>query len=116
VRESQLEKEKLRAFVGPTLEQAHPSSPFAHVPQVGALEELPETDERDDRDFVVVYDTREGVVYLDEGGVPKLFGESSVFTLSRAFGKDVWPSNHFPTRRPEFWVTPAVGSSRRWLS
>ena len=112
MRESQLEKEKQRD-VAPTLEQALPSLPFAGIPQVDALRELPETDKRDNEDFVVVYDTQEGVIYSDEGGAPKIFGESSTFTFSRASGNDILPGKDFPTRRPEFWVTPAVSSSRR---
>ena len=109
MRESQQAKEKQRALVDPTpsLGQAHPSLPFARIPQVDTTGALPETNERDNEDFVVLYDNREGGIYFDEGGSPKLFGESSVYAFSRIFGKD------FPTRRPKFWITPAVSSSRR---
>ena len=109
MRESQQAKEKQRALVDParSLGQAHPSLPFARIPQVDALGALPETNERDNEDLVVLYDNREGGIYSDEGGAPKPLGERSVFAFSRTFGKD------FPTRRPDFWVTPAVSSSRR---
>ena len=109
MRESRQAKEKQRALVDParSLGQAHPSLPFARIPQVDALGALPETEEHDNEDLVVLYDNREGGIYSDEGGAPKPLGERSVFAFSRTFGKD------FPTRRPKFWITPAVSSSRR---
>ena len=109
MRESRQAKEKQRALVDParSLGQAHPPLPFARIPQVDALGALPETEEHDNEDLVVLYDNREGGIYSDESDALKLLGERSIFAFSRTFGKD------FPTRRPEFWVTPAVSSSRR---
>lgn len=72
MRQSQQAKEKQKAHVEPALEQAQ--SPFARIPQVCALRALPETGERDNKDFVVLYDTFSGVIYSpEEGGAPELF-------------------------------------------
>ena len=100
------------------MERGPSPSPSTHVPRVCALGTLSETEERDNDDFIALYDPGKGFVEsYKEGATPKFFGESSAFAFSQVLGKDSSSIHIPPGRRAEFWTIPNVSSPSlgHWL-